>query len=310
MKKIILLLVIVICGCSADFSYEYNTSTHTYFCPGECENVLTFLINNSKESIDCAFFDLGLEGVKEALEKKSAQIPVRLLIEGDNYEDFGKKETNYAYMHNKFCIIDNRITFTGSMNPTNNGAYKNNNNLVVINSKLISNNYLIEFEELWSGVYGKGDRTQTPIVVLDNVTYETYFCPEDDCRGKVLEKIRLANKSIYFITFSFTDGGIASEILLKRDLDIKGILESRQCSKHSVWKLLEYQGLDVQKDSNPNSMHHKVFIIDEEIVITGSYNPTKNGNEKNDENVLIIHNKEIAQEYVAEFNVIYSASSY
>ena len=48
-------------------------------------------------------------------------------------------------------------------------------------------------------------------------------------------------------------------------------------------------------------MHHKVFIIDNETVITGSYNPTKHANEKNDENILVIHGREIAGEYVQEF---------
>ncbi len=53
-------------------------------------------------------------------------------------------------------------------------------------------------------------------------------------------------------------------------------------------------------------MHHKVFIIDEKIVITGSYNPTKNANENNDENLLIIHDKKIAEKYLEEFNYVYS----
>ncbi len=51
-------------------------------------------------------------------------------------------------------------------------------------------------------------------------------------------------------------------------------------------------------------MHHKVLIIDEETVITGSFNPTKNGDEGNDENVLIIHDKEIAKKFLGEFNYL------
>ena len=49
-------------------------------------------------------------------------------------------------------------------------------------------------------------------------------------------------------------------------------------------------------------MHHKVFIIDNKIVVTGSYNPTKNGNEHNDENMLIMHDAMLAEKYVAEFS--------
>ena len=48
-------------------------------------------------------------------------------------------------------------------------------------------------------------------------------------------------------------------------------------------------------------MHHKVFIIDRKVVTTGSMNPTSNGNEKNNENLIIIHDEAIAKDYLNEF---------
>ncbi|HDJ96691.1 MAG TPA: phospholipase, partial [Candidatus Aenigmarchaeota archaeon] len=45
----------------------------------------------------------------------------------------------------------------------------------------------------------------------------------------------------------------------------------------------------------------KFFIIDNETVITGSANPTKAGYKRNDENLLIIHNKDLAKIYAKEF---------
>ena len=64
-------------------------------------------------------------------------------------------------------------------------------------------------------------------------------------------------------------------------------------------------GLDVKKDRNKGNMHHKVFIIDSETVITGSYNPTESGNKRNDENLIIIHDKKIAEKYLEEFGKVY-----
>ena len=52
-------------------------------------------------------------------------------------------------------------------------------------------------------------------------------------------------------------------------------------------------------------MHHKVFIIDNETVITGSMNPTGNGDKYNDENILIIRNKEITGRFLQEFANVY-----
>jgi phosphatidylserine/phosphatidylglycerophosphate/cardiolipin synthase-like enzyme len=52
-------------------------------------------------------------------------------------------------------------------------------------------------------------------------------------------------------------------------------------------------------------MHHKVIVIDEEIVITGSYNFSKNASRNNDENVLVVENRDIAAEYMKEFHRLY-----
>jgi phosphatidylserine/phosphatidylglycerophosphate/cardiolipin synthase-like enzyme len=48
-------------------------------------------------------------------------------------------------------------------------------------------------------------------------------------------------------------------------------------------------------------MHHKVFIVDGKTVVTGSFNFSDSADEKNDENLIIIHDEAIAQQYRAEF---------
>ena len=52
-------------------------------------------------------------------------------------------------------------------------------------------------------------------------------------------------------------------------------------------------------------MHHKVIIIDKEIVITGSYNFTSSAERNNDENVVIFFDKQIAARYMEEFQRVY-----
>jgi len=48
-------------------------------------------------------------------------------------------------------------------------------------------------------------------------------------------------------------------------------------------------------------MHHKVFIIDNATVVTGSFNPSQNADTRNDENMLIIHDPSIAARFLEEF---------
>jgi len=64
--------------------------------------------------------------------------------------------------------------------------------------------------------------------------------------------------------------------------------------------------MDVLLDGHPEKMHHKVMIIDDKIVITGSYNLTRSAETQNDENTLVIHDDGIARIYLAEFEWIFA----
>ena len=296
-----------------------------YFCPQDnCTEILYNFITAANNSLYCALYDLDLVQVIKVINNKSYYIKTKLVVDNNNKIDFNNKYQNYKkpsqfikydnnnqLMHNKFCIRDNNTVLTGSFNPTYNGAYNNNNNIIIINSKTVAKNYNDEFFELWHGVFGKGDRVNNPIIILNNYTVENYFCPEDNCQEKLLTNIKSANKSIYFMTFSFTDNAIGANLVLKlkKNISVKGIFESRQISKYSEYELLKYQGADIILDKNPKSMHHKVFIIDNRTVITGSYNPTKNGNTRNDENIIIINDPFIVNKFINEFISLYNKYS-
>ena len=71
--------------------------------------------------------------------------------------------------------------------------------------------------------------------------------------------------------------------------------------KYEQYKNMEKLGIELKGDNTTATFHHKVFILDNKTVITGSYNPTSNGNNGNDENMLIIHNPDIAKQYLDEF---------
>jgi phosphatidylserine/phosphatidylglycerophosphate/cardiolipin synthase-like enzyme len=65
-------------------------------------------------------------------------------------------------------------------------------------------------------------------------------------------------------------------------------------------------GLDVLRDGNVGQMHHKFMVIDNSIVIFGSYNFTNSAEDRNDENLLVIYNSEIAGQFIAEFQRVYA----
>ena len=68
---------------------------------------------------------------------------------------------------------------------------------------------------------------------------------------------------------------------------------------------MKVESVPVRLDKNRGVMHHKVIIIDDYRVITGSFNISKNANNKNDENIIILDSRDLALKYIEEFNRIY-----
>jgi phosphatidylserine/phosphatidylglycerophosphate/cardiolipin synthase-like enzyme len=58
-----------------------------------------------------------------------------------------------------------------------------------------------------------------------------------------------------------------------------------------------HSNIPVKIDAAHAIAHNKVIVIDEEIVITGSFNFTKAAEEKNAENLLVIRDKKLAERY-------------
>lgn len=132
---------------------------------------------------------------------------------------------------------------------------------------------------------------------------KVYFCPADSCQAQVVEELYSASESVYFMAYSLTDGKIADALIKKSGkIIVRGVMEKQMVNGlESKYYTLADNGIDVVTDKNRALMHNKVFVIDRSTVITGSYNPTKNGNENNNENMLIIRDKKIAEMYIEEF---------
>lgn len=316
---LIFLVFIVLAGCEAtgraigQMPAEISKKPEVYFCPkDDCGKMLEMHIKSANFSAHCAFYDINLRNVIRELAEKSKAADVKLVIDKSNYKEQVKGngmrlDTDAQLMHNKFCVIDKGIVITGSFNPTNNDNYLNNNNMVVVYSRALARNYEDEFSELWSGQFGKGSNTKNPVIYINSMKTENYFCPEDKCASRIIDLVKNAKSSIYFMSFSFTNEEIADALIKRDGLDIRGVFDSSQSSsKFSQFKRLKEFGVNVKKDSSKHKMHHKVFIIDNQTVATGSFNPTLSADTKNDENLLIIHDKKIANAFLGEFDSLWA----
>jgi len=314
-----------------DPQYPDNPADHQ----GGLDETLAADIARAQSTMDVAAYDFDLLSVADALaEAHEYGVLVRLVTDSDNFEELAVQQLKSAgievvedereaIMHNKFVVIDETIVWTGSWNLTESGTYRNNNNAVRIVSDLLAENYTVEFEEMFEGrEFGPASPADTPHrqVIVENgdkddgIRIESYFAPEDQVAEKVLALIEQAEDSIRFMAFSFTDDRLGKAMIDQDEagLTVQGVFEERgadpEYSEFGRMYRTEPR-MDVRLDGNTYMMHHKVIIVDNETVVLGSFNFSKSADEMNDENILFIHDKDIASLFRAEFKRIYREAS-
>lgn len=102
--------------------------------------------------------------------------------------------------------------------------------------------------------------------------------------------------------YTFTSKPIAKSLIRakERGVDVKVILdESQMSSKHSVINELSKQKIPIWIDFKPAIAHSKVMIIDNQKIITGSFNFSDAAERRNAENLLIITgNPTLVEQYI------------
>jgi phosphatidylserine/phosphatidylglycerophosphate/cardiolipin synthase-like enzyme len=282
-------------------------------------------IDAAQSSIHLAAFETDLTPLAEALVGAHARgVDVRWVTDDENgvdadfdegrgqfalMEDAGipiRDDLRSAFMHNKFVVIDSHIVWTGSMNLTTNDIYRNNNNVVVVESPEVAAVFEAEFQEMWAGRFGPRspagegqdvfDRNRRPFVIR--------FAPEDDPLAALVQLAGLAEESIHFMAFSFTHdelGGVMRE-RAAAGVEVLGVFETFGSETiYSEMGPFHCAGVAVRQDGNPGMLHHKVMIIDETVVVTGSLNFSNNAADSNDENILILADAGVARLYMEEF---------
>ncbi len=280
-------------------------------------------MDSAVSSIDVAVYNLSLEAVEQALiraHKRGVTVRVAVESEGLNSTAAALKKAGIrvvddranSLMHNKFIIIDNSQVWTGSANLTGSSFSNDRNNLLHFSSQDLAAQYTREMDAMYQDYLFGVKRTaplddQTDFQIGDYAV-ELYFSPEDNPRQAILDELRAARQEIKFLTYSFTDNPLA-DVLMERSQSgvlVEGVFDAdmRQSNTGTEYPWLASHHIAVCLDGDAGLMHHKVFIIDGQTVITGSANYTRSAFFKNDENLLIIHNPSLARQYLDEYEFI------
>jgi phosphatidylserine/phosphatidylglycerophosphate/cardiolipin synthase-like enzyme len=198
-----------------------------------------------------------------------------------------------------------------------------------------------EFETMWGGSNDQPDsskaafhqykkQTSNATIRFSNESrIQPYFAPmnKERSRPNLLELVadlisKEADYDIKICAFSFsTDVEIDQAIKEKfesKGLDIKAVFDKTGKTTYSLYSAMTMDPISRKPWSKKaeaylaredRQLHHKYILIDAEnpdkndipIVITGSFNFSKNANEVNDDNFLIIHDRVVANQYLQEF---------
>jgi phosphatidylserine/phosphatidylglycerophosphate/cardiolipin synthase-like enzyme len=230
-------------------------------------------------------------------------------------------------MHNKYVVRDgptkDAALWTGSANLTDDALTLQESNIVrVTGSPALCNYYETDFNELWTT--GQIDSTgvgDTGTADVDGTAVGVAFSPGQGVQidAAIANQISGARRRIRLCSMILTSRtilGALGDALHHGGVDFQGVYDRTQMvDVREQWKQVGHHEAVTQmfdnlaarmsgKDSQPyqpNSphdfMHNKVVVCDD-VVVTGSFNFSRSAT-FNSENVLFIHNAEVAARYCA-----------
>jgi len=196
----------------------------------------------------------------------------------------------------------------------------------MIQDQALAQGYKLEFEEMW------GSTTNTPNTAvsefgtykIDNTphhyiiggkTIDSYFSPSDGVNAKIIETINSANTDIDIATMLITRSDISTALIDKYNAgvtDTNVVIDTQNPSGNQYNTLLAALAPNhMVKFTNSGQMHHKFMVVDnfnaasDPLVLVGSHNWSTSAETKNDENTLIVHDLNIANQYYQAFAFLY-----
>ena len=289
-----------------------------------CREILN-QINLTKKSIDIALYGWDdIPEISSALKKAKARgVKIRLVYDtSDNpyykeiksiipLADKTSTDTPKILMHNKFMIFDGAKVITGSMNFAKTGfSGFNSDSVLFINSIEAAKIYEEEFEQMLEGKFHiTKNKVNHKTVILGNTKLTPLFSPKDKIiTNNLIPLIEGAKKYIYIPAFLVTHDEMAAALInaKQRGVDVKLIIDATNTySSRSKVKMLRSAGIPVKIENYAGKIHSKSIIIDDKYIIVGSMNFSKSGENKNDENVVIIEDERLAKFYKGFFEYLW-----
>ena len=183
---------------------------------------------------------------------------------------------------------DGEAVLTGSTNFTTTGVTRNLNHVVIVQGVPTARAYSQEFREIQQGRFGKlsVDRDAKPeTAMVSGVPVKVLFAPDHAPEMEIMKQMLKARRTM----------GIDDTMLAVRQagVKVKGVLDGQQANQQwaAAHRLVGRPGVQLRQVASSDTvgkLHHKLMIVDGQVIIAGSFNYTGPANKLNDENIVVI----------------------
>ncbi|MFC1781783.1 phospholipase D-like domain-containing protein [Planctomycetota bacterium] len=292
-----------------------------------CETIVKF-IDGAKKKLDIAVQELDCQRIADAIIRaKQRKVTVRIVLEAsyltldkprtNPYVPGGQNEMNRflhdailrsainvrsdfnpKIFHQKFIVRDGSAVLTGSTNFTDTGVTNNLNHVIIVRDRKVANTYSREFREIQQGHFGKlneGHDEAPRDVEVSGLPIRIAFAPDHNPEMEIMKQMLKAKKRVDFAIFTFAQSSGIDDTMIQlhqSGLKVRGVLDGAMANqKWAAGRPVKNAGAElyrVPKGGGLGKLHHKLMVIDRQVIVAGSFNYTGPANRVNDENIIII----------------------
>ena len=296
--------------------------------PDDLEAAIVKFIDGAEKRLEVAVQELDNETIAKALIRaRRRKCLVKIVLEGSYlsvdrarakpFEAGGTNESNrYVHdailranidvktdfnpniFHQKFIVRDRSAVLTGSTNFTPTGTAQNLNHVIIVRDRDIAKIYAREYKEIQQGHFGKLNEGHDPVparVDVSNVPIRVVFAPDHNPEMEIMKQMQKAKRRIDFAIFTFAQSSGIDDTMIAlagAGRKIRGALDGLAANQRwAATRPVRNAGAElhlVYKKGQLNKLHHKLMVLDEQVVIAGSFNYTGPATRLNDENVMIL----------------------
>jgi phosphatidylserine/phosphatidylglycerophosphate/cardiolipin synthase-like enzyme len=136
--------------------------------------------------------------------------------------------------------------------------------------------------------------TQSTPTAAEEDGIAVYFSPNGGCAEAIVHAVDGAHECVYVQAAQFTSAPIARALVAakNRGVDVRVIVDrKKEDDDHSQTDRLLAAGIPTFADGQHHTAHNKLMLIDHHLILTGSFNFTRDADTQNAENLLLIDGK-------------------